>query len=92
MDERLIKNSLRAEMTKRRKTLASDEIQLLSAKVCSNLGALIRAKQPGTVMLYSATGAEVNLNGLVDRLLEAKVRVAMPKCTGEGKMQAFEIM
>ena len=52
---------------------------------------LLELKRAGTVMLYASMPEEIDLFPLMEKLISAGKRIALPEITGRGTMEAREL-
>ena len=79
------KQNCRKELLKKRDRMDHDTAAMNSKSVCDKLKSL---NDFNHVMLYLATGNELNLDEFIDYLMERGVSVYVPVCTGKGIMEA----
>ncbi|HLJ62187.1 MAG TPA: 5-formyltetrahydrofolate cyclo-ligase [bacterium] len=81
-DLRAEKMQLRASMRALRDALSAEERARLSDRIAARLGALLDRLAPRTVMVFSSFGSEVSTRSIIETLLQAGRRVALPVVAG----------
>ena len=88
-DIRAEKKALRREMLSRRRAVSPEQRThaggIITAQVLPEL------KRAGTVMLYASMPEEIDLFPLMEKLISAGKRIALPEITGRGTMEAREL-
>ena len=88
-DIRAEKKALRREMLSCRRAVSPEQRThaggIITAQVLPEL------KQAGTVMLYASMPEEIDLFPLMEKLISAGKRIALPEITGCGTMEAREL-
>lgn len=83
MDElRAEKAQVRASMRALRDAMPAEERARLSDRIAARLRDLLDRLAPRTVMVFSSFGSEVSTQGIIEALLEAGRRVALPAVAG----------
>ena len=88
-DIRAEKKALRQEMLSRRRTLSPEQRAHAGSVITAQV--LPELKQAGTVMLYASMPEEIDLFPLMEELISAGTRIALPEITGRGTMEAREL-
>ncbi len=78
----------RGDLRKVRSALSLRERGLLSEAIASNLLSWAPLRAASSVMLYRSVGAEVETSGLIRSLLDMRKSVLLPRCLGDGIMEA----
>ena len=81
------KVALRAQLKEKRRALGPEQRLEFSRAIQTRLLEQDELRQARSVFCYLSTGAEVDTRDLIDRLLQLKKSVAVPKLSG-GKMRA----
>ena len=88
-DIRAEKKALRREMLSRRRAVSPEQRThaggIITAQVLPEL------KRAGTVMLYASMPEEIDLFPLMEKLISAGKRIALPEITGRGTMEVREL-
>lgn len=85
------KDTIRKQMKQCRRALSEEECREAGRKTAENLLQLPELRECRTVFAYLSRGGEVPTLELAVKLLETGRRVAVPKVTGDGRMEFFEI-
>ena len=88
-DIRAEKKTLRQELLSRRRTLSPEQRAHAGSVITAQV--LPELKQAGTVMLYASMPEEIDLFPLMEELISAGTRIALPEITGRGMMEAREL-
>lgn len=86
-----LKNSLRAQMLKKRDGLDKTLWRLWSDKIYENLLAAPCFAEAKTVMTYVSFRSEPDTHRLINAALSAKKQVFVPVCQNDGAMAAAQI-
>ena len=82
------KSQLRTELRARRKTADRAKLAEDSESLCRRLLSLPEMQRAQTVFCYVSCGGEVETHRLIEQLLAAGKRVAVPRCGRNGAMDA----
>ena len=85
------KGALRGDMTARRRAVPARERSRLGIVLRTRVMRLRAVQDADLVMLYASTAEEVDLFPLMEALLQAGKRVALPRIVGKGLMEAWAI-
>ena len=88
-DIRAEKKALRREMLSRRRAVSPEQRAHAGSVITAQV--LPELKQAGTVMLYASMPEEIDLFPLMEKLISAGKRIALPEITGRGTMEAREL-
>lgn len=89
--EKAAKKAIRKQMKEYRDALAPKEREEAGERIAGEFLRLPEVQRCQTVFAYLSCGAEVPTHALVSRLFEMGRRVAVPKVTGMGRMDFYEI-
>ena len=81
-DLRAEKTQMRASMRALRDAMPAEERARLSDRIAARLRPLLDRLAPRTVMVFSSFGSEVSTRNIIETLLEAGRRVALPVVAG----------
>lgn len=76
-------------MLSRRRTLSPEQRAHTGSVITAQV--LPELKQAGTVMLYASMPEEIDLFPLMEELISAGTRIALPEITGRGTMEPREL-
>ncbi len=85
------KESVRKQFLEKRKQITPSKRREWSRQIEDRILRYVKEKNVSTVMAYSAFRQEVETEGLIRKLLAEGVTVALPKCYGQGRMEAYAI-
>ena len=88
-DIRAEKKALRREMLSRRRAVSPEQRTHAGGIITAQV--LLELKRAGTVMLYASMPEEIDLFPLMEKLISAEKRIALPEITGRGTMEAREL-
>ena len=88
-DIRAEKKALRREMLSRRRAVSPEQRTHAGGIITAQV--LLELKRAGTVMLYASMPEEIDLFPLMEKLISAGKRIALPEITGRGTMEAREL-
>jgi 5-formyltetrahydrofolate cyclo-ligase len=88
---RKIKEQLRKEISDKLNNQAGEEALRKSRIIKKKLFSLPEFKKSRTVMLYASKKGEVNTEEIIDEVLRAGKRVALPRCTSHETIVPKEI-
>ena len=83
------KAALRRRCLSRRRALPQEGRAAADAAICASLAALLAPEKLRTVLSYLAAADETRLDALHRALRERDVRLAFPRVTGPGRMEAL---
>lgn len=85
------KAKLRAAMTARRREAGAAWREAASRKIASNAAPLVALDAARCVSVFVSRGSEADTSELIDRLLKAKKRLAIPRVAGEHDLDLHEV-
>lgn len=91
MDIRTQKAELRKHIRKLQNSLQPEDIAVGDQKIAERVLALSEYQRAATLFLFISTAAEIDTSPLLRKALADGKRVAVPRCIGDGIMQAFVI-
>ena len=83
--------TLRCEMRARRAALDEEAQQAASLAVCERIKALPAYQRADTVMAYWAVRGELSVRPLLEDALRAGKTLLLPRCKGQGRMEACAV-
>lgn len=84
-----IKNQLRIQIKKIRRSLSQEEKKQLDAGVFENLLKCRELIESETVLIYNSTEIEVGTEKIIDYCLEQGKKVALPRCFKDHRMKFY---
>lgn len=91
MDIRAEKTKLRKHIRKLQSRLQSEDIAVSDRKIAERVLGLSEYQRAATLFLFISTAAEIDTAPLLRNALASGKRVAVPRCIGDGIMQAYVI-
>lgn len=88
---RMAKEALRRKIWTEARALPGEIFLREGAKIAKKLESLPELRDAGTVFCFVSTVFEADTHGLIQKLLDAGKRVAVPRCKGDGVMEAYVI-
>ena len=87
----LEKQEIRRQVKEKKKLLTREEVEEYSERIASLFCNLEEYKNASVILPYLAYNTEINTNKIIERAWSDGKTVAVPKVTGEGRMDFFEI-
>ena len=85
------REEIRRQMKEKRRALSREALDTISRNIAARLLALPQIEQAECIYLYLSYGKEIDTLELATALLKQGKRLAVPKVTGPGQMEFFEI-
>ena len=85
------KKELRTKVKKKISKLSRRETEESDKKILHQIKSLAEYKNADTIFCYVSTEKEINTISLLQEILDSGKRLGVPKCTGKGIMDAYEI-
>ena len=85
------KKELRTKVKKKISKLSRRETEESDKKILHQIKSLAEYKNADTIFCYVSTEKEINTIPLLQEILDSGKRLGVPKCTGKGIMDAYEI-
>lgn len=85
------KHTQRKEIRHRMKNLAASYCQTADAAISGSILDLSEYQKASCIFCYISVGKEVDTRPVIEHAWSAGKRVVVPKCTGKGIMELFEI-
>ena len=86
------KKELRTKVKKKISKLSRRETEESDKKILHQIKSLAEYKNADTIFCYVSTEKEINTISLLQEILDSGKRLGVPKCTGKGIMDAYEIL
>ena len=85
------KKELRTKVKEKISKLSRRETEESDKKILHQIKSLAEYKNADTIFCYVSTEKEINTIPLLQEILDSGKRLGVPKCTGKGIMDAYEI-
>lgn len=85
------KKELRTKVKEKISKLSRRETEEPDKKILHQIKSLAEYKNADTIFCYVSTEKEINTIPLLQEILDSGKRLGVPKCTGKGIMDAYEI-
>lgn len=88
MDKRELKKTIRLEQRKRNAWIPDAKLQVCSEEIFQRLITLPVFEEARSIFCYASTNGEISSWGILEHVLKTGRELSVPRCLGDGIMQA----